>query len=429
MGDQENGTLLSGSEGRVHQIRQELEIILKSSAFRGSKRSQLFLRHVVERALVGCEEIKERSIGVEVFGRDATYDPGDDSVVRGTARDVRSRLNQFHLAHKDRPVRIELPHGSYIPEFHWPEDSPAAEVRQIAAQHVAETEPAKPAKAGPPRQKWWRWAAVCGICTLLAGVVLWVAGQRQTLAPPKVLERFWSPLVSVPEPVLICAPAPVSYDFSGPVRKRFGTMPPSSPLQVGPIRFPPDGIVYGREIATFTDTYVGQGDAQAIARFAAMLGRMGKPFELKTCLRTSLGDLRHTPAIVIGAFDNDWSGRETDDLPFVFSCNPKHLVRETGFAKRQWIPAKGPQGQNLDDYALISRLWDPSIGQYVVLAAGIMNYGTEAAGEFLTNPAYLAEAFRNVSSNWSKQNIQIVLHVTVIDKSPGGPRVVAMRVW
>jgi hypothetical protein len=47
----------------------------------------------VERALEGCEEIKERSIGVEVFGRDATYDPGDDSVVRGTARDVRSRLS------------------------------------------------------------------------------------------------------------------------------------------------------------------------------------------------------------------------------------------------------------------------------------------------------------------------------------------------
>ena len=418
------------SEERGRQIRQELEICLKSRAFRGSKRSQLFLSHVVERALEGCEEITERSIGVAVFGRDATYEPSNDAIVRGTVRDVRNRLALFNLGYKDRPVWIDLPHGSYVPEFHWPEaGSPVAEVPQLPYPHVAEEEAARPAM---PRQKWWRWAAaLSALCALLLGMALWVAGRRQMLAPPTVLERFWSPLVSVPEPVLICAPTPVTYDFRGPVRERFGTMPPqsSSPLQVTPITFPPDGIVYGREIVTFADLFIGEGDAQAMAQFAAMLGRMGKPFELKTASRTSLDDLRHTPAILIGAYTNDWSGRENEDLPFVFTCDPTHLVSETGLAKRQWIPAKGPQGQDLDDYALVTRLWDPSVGQYVVLAAGIMNYGTQAAGEFLTNPVYLAEAFRNVSSNWSKQNIQIVLHVSVVDRVAGAPRVAAVKVW
>ena len=79
--------------------------------------------------------------------------------------------------------------------------------------------------------------------------------------------------------------------------------------------------------------------------------------------------------------------------------------------------------------AVVARVWDPTTRQPVVLAAGVMNYGTQAAGEFLTNPAWMAEAFRNVSSDWSNKNIQIVLHVTVIGKIPGAPRVVAVKVW
>ena len=431
--DQGSGALLRADEERVRQIREELETALKSGAFRGSKRSQLFLRYVVDRALEGCELIKERSIGSEVFGRKATYDPGDDSVVRVTARDVRIRLSQFYVANKDRPVSIELPPGSYLPEFHW--SDAGSQVGEPPAQlpdpRLAGLEPARPAQAAlPPRRKWWRWAEILTLSGLLAGMALWPAGRRPLLGPPTALERFWAPLVNVHEPVLICAPTPVTYDFRAPVRQRFGTLPPeSSPLLARPIPFPPDGVVYGREIATLTGSFVGEGDAQAIAQFAALLARMGKPFELKTGSRTSLGDLRRTSAILIGAYTNEWSGRVAGGLPFVFSTAPTYSLRESGGARRQWIPAKGPQAEDLDDYALITRVWDPTTRQHIVLASGIMSYGTQAAGEFLTNPVYLAEAFRGVSSNWSNQNIQIVLHVTVIGKVPGAPRVIAMRVW
>jgi len=166
-----------------------------------------------------------------------------------------------------------------------------------------------------------------------------------------------------------------------------------------------------------------------MAHLAAMLSRVGKPFELSTVSDTALDDLRRGPSVLIGAFTNQWAGRVAGGLPFVFTTVPTHSLRETGGAWRQWIPAKGPQEQDLDDYALVTRVWDPTTRQTVVLAAGVMNYGTQAAGEFLTNPAWMAEAFRNVSSDWSNKNIQIVLHVTVIGKIPGAPRVVAAKVW
>ena len=408
-------------------------LTLQSGAFRGSKRSQLFLRYVVDRALEGCDLIKERSIGVEVFGRKPTYDPGDDSVVRVTAHDVRGRLNQLNAINKDRPVFIELPPGSYPPEFRWAETVAAvAELRVNGASQPTdaeqvELEPDVPAKAGPRLWRWWPLAAACALGLGLGG---WVAVRHQTVTRPTPIGQFWAPLMATREPVLIGAPAPVTYDFRAPARQRFSTShSESSPPQASSLVFPADGVVYGREIATLTGAFVGEGDAQAIAQFAAMLARMGKPFELKTGSHTSLDDLRRGPSILIGGFTNEWSSRIAGGLPIVFSTTPSYSLRENGGAKRQWIPAKGPQDQDLDDYALITRVWDPTTRQHVVLAGGIMNYGTQAAGEFLTNPVYLAEAFRNVSSDWSNKNIQIVLHVTVIGKVPGAPRVVAAKVW
>jgi hypothetical protein len=51
-------------------VRAELERILASPEFKASKRCQDFLQFVVDRALAGVtEDLKERTIGIEVFGR------------------------------------------------------------------------------------------------------------------------------------------------------------------------------------------------------------------------------------------------------------------------------------------------------------------------------------------------------------------------
>src|SRR6516162_8583858 len=111
-------------------IREQLERLLESHLFRNSKRYPNMLRHIVERTLAGrSEEIKERSLGVLVFGRPADYDCSADPVVRMSAAEIRKRLAQYYSEprHRDQ-LRIELPIGSYIPEFHWPEGNPPAAV-------------------------------------------------------------------------------------------------------------------------------------------------------------------------------------------------------------------------------------------------------------------------------------------------------------
>jgi len=101
------------------EVRQQLERILASEPFRHSRRASAMLRYAVERTLAGeAERIKERTIGVEVFGRPAAYDTAADHIVRSTAGDVRRRLAQYYQENSQAGLlRIDFAPGSYVPHF------------------------------------------------------------------------------------------------------------------------------------------------------------------------------------------------------------------------------------------------------------------------------------------------------------------------
>src|SRR5713101_5721269 len=129
-------------------IREELARVLSSHEFRTSKRSQDFLRYVVENTLDGhADLLKERTIGIEVFGRSTSYEPSDDATVRVKAGDVRKRLGLYYADQgSHNPVRIELPAGTYVPEFRW-SDAPAATLAPAAPE--LDATPAEPASPKP----------------------------------------------------------------------------------------------------------------------------------------------------------------------------------------------------------------------------------------------------------------------------------------
>ena len=65
----------------------------------------------------------------------------------------------------------------------------------------------------------------------------------------------------------------------------------------------------------------------------------------------------------------------------------------------------------------------------VVVAAGLTGYGTLAAGEFLTNPAYLGAMAKNAPKDWVHKNLQLVIATEVIHGNSGPPRVVDQYFW
>ena len=110
---------LAESEIDVALLRQHLKEIIEGTAFRGSHRSGQFLSYIVLQAITGnFESLKERVIGVELFGRSPSYDTGEDAIVRVTASDVRKRLLQHYGQYGSASVfRISLPLGNNVRSF------------------------------------------------------------------------------------------------------------------------------------------------------------------------------------------------------------------------------------------------------------------------------------------------------------------------
>lgn len=148
-------------------VRQHLKEVLASHAFAGSKRTQDFLRLIVEHALRGeADSLRERMIGVEMFGRPIDYDTGSDSVVRVKATEVRKRLAQFYLEASGKPeVRIELLSGSYMPRFVF-----APQPGELLPPNLEQPAIAPKIGEGKPLARNWRRSP-----RLLAGVTLGLA--------------------------------------------------------------------------------------------------------------------------------------------------------------------------------------------------------------------------------------------------------------
>lgn len=99
----------------------ELDRILSSQHFQASERRRAFLRFIVEETLADRGGgLKGYTIALAVFGRDESFDPQADPVVRLEARRLRRDLDSYYVdAGQATPVRIAIPKGSYVPYFEW----------------------------------------------------------------------------------------------------------------------------------------------------------------------------------------------------------------------------------------------------------------------------------------------------------------------
>ena len=88
---------IAETKGGLASLQQHLKEVIEGDVFKGSHRSGQFLQYIVDQAVAGhFDSLKERVIGMELFGRSASYDTGDDAIVRVTASDVRKRLLQHY---------------------------------------------------------------------------------------------------------------------------------------------------------------------------------------------------------------------------------------------------------------------------------------------------------------------------------------------
>lgn len=109
----------SSSNVTAAQVRAQCDRILASKGFSRSQRQSTFLKYVVEAELEGqADRLKEYTLGLEVFDKDDSFDPGIDSIVRVEASRLRSKLSEYYVGEgREDSLRIDIPKGHYVPTF------------------------------------------------------------------------------------------------------------------------------------------------------------------------------------------------------------------------------------------------------------------------------------------------------------------------
>jgi len=417
---------LERTSGKIsaEDIRAQLARILESASFKNSKRHPRFLHFIVEKTICGrTEDIKERSIGIEVFDRQPDYDLANDAIVRVAAGEVRKRLAQYYVeeAHAHE-LRIELPTGSYIPVFlaanHHQPSNETAHVEMLELPHSSTTVPSVTAtvehRSLQSRQiilgKRPAWRPVfwgVGAAIVICGAITLAYQER----PGRALDQFWKPILAGDQSVVMCV---------GDLNWMM------APDDTNIVTEPLNQIMTRRN-------HVGPYDVGAVATIADFLGANGKHLSLSLGDNTDLSGLRAGPAIFVGAFDNPWTQRILAGFRFQFvrdtganianiqdSQNTRQLNWEVDFTK--------PLSAISRDHAIVARVSSALTGQTDLVIAGIGPYGTTAASEFVRNPKYFNQFASQAPAGWQNKNVEIVLSTDVVNGRSGPPNIVSFDV-
>lgn len=422
-------------------IRLQLQAILESPAFQGSNRSRQFLAYVCEKSLAGdVGALKEKTIAVEVFGRSPESSLGEDTIVRVGAREVRKRLAQFYVLPDGAAskVRIDLPSGSYAPEFRYVTPEKEKEPAPVAEVAAPPSPPpvVEPAKAAP---RWTpRALLIPGIIIVAIAAVVLLTRQNAPDANAVAFSRFWQPVLRSSDPLLLAVGHPIVYHPSArAVKLSEDRLPPMPIPGQRPLQLAPNELT-GADIVPVLNQYVGFGDMVVSTQVAAMLAKQSKDVRVRMANSVQFADLRQSQALLVGAFTNRWTMELGQSWRFQFArtSEPSTMIVDTfdknpkpGAARREWRTTPRDDGSVAVDYILVSRIPRSTTGGLLIVAAGVKQFGTEAAGRLLTDPHQLGGILRKLPQGWEEKNLQVVLQTKVIGNTPAEPELVAWHVW
>jgi hypothetical protein len=379
----------------------QLDRILRSPAFSKSQRYSAFLRYCVERALDGKGDLlKERSVGVDVFDRRPDYDPGTDHVVRSAAAEVRKRLAQYYQDHAAAgELRIEVLPGSYVPQFssaHTPLPAPAKADLPVMPEGATER------RRSPSR----RTAMAAAI--VLVGAVLLLFWYRPWRVPTGV-EWFWSPLLSAPKQVTIfIGPAALVTTETDSARGEAAAATVETVMKANTVSF---------------------ASAASAAKISGFLQAQGKSSLVLSSVTSKFDDLQRGPAVLLGGLNNAWTIRLMDTLRFGFDVQDSR-IHDRQQPKENWrFDFTAPYQRVTRDYAVISRVMHPATEQMTLIVAGLGQWGTLGAVDFITDPVRLAKLRESATNRQRDANFQAVIGVDVVNGAIGPPKILATYFW
>jgi hypothetical protein len=407
------------------EVRGALENILSSKHFINAHKKKKFLRLICDFYIEGrAQELNEHILGYDVFGRDNSYHPSDDPIVRVFAHEIRKKLEAYYTNEgASDPIRLEIPAGSYQPVFtrHLPEPEPQPS-KPSAMQPETEREIA--------RRLWPGKIGVSVALLILIGAVialaLWNRQLRREIdsaevaKSPETYGAVWASFMKDNNPPLVILSNPPVLRFINPSDPE--ALKDSIPLAPETVEALKDKFVTNPEITiresigpggdqveqtrgngviernrtprliVSTNVHTGMGEAIGLHYLTDLFRKSSRSILLKQSRTLSAEDLKkHNVIMLGGVWVNEWTGKlkRSEDFLFTDKGTIENRNPQPG-EEREYIPQFDRRTGNLIvDYALITVKPNISDANQVMLLAGVYSQGTEAASEYVTNKTYL----------------------------------------
>lgn len=417
------------------ECKAVVQRLAASASLRKAHRLRDFLLFVTERAFANRpEELTEHSIGVHVFGRPPHYTPAEDNIVRVSARQLRTKIQEYFSGEGlNEPWIIEIPKGTYVPTFCR---------KEFAVEAPAAGPAVIPAGMGPDRKMAFAlWLATFAIAALsLACVVLW----RQNAALGAMQEKQDAPRTIVGDAVL-------TYGGDTKIVLTDSALVLMNSLAAKTVSVSDyasrDFVVQGASLMTTprekwlwtllsTRQITSLADVGMLIRLFQTEGSSRHRIFVHHASHVTVRDFKNNNFVIIGSpASTPWASLFETSLNFYFDAKPESqgtalLNRNPQRGEKLRYDNRVESGQVVAAPARIALLPNLAGTGRVMLIAGTNMESTEAAGEFASDPSALKTALSRfgVKSLSELHSFEILLDTSPLAGTTRSKQVVASRV-
>ncbi|MDZ7638325.1 MAG: hypothetical protein U5J83_08770 [Bryobacterales bacterium] len=403
------------------EVRGHLRRILDSPHFIHAHQLQHFLDHLVTSALEGrSDDLKEYSLGRDVFRRGESYDPRNDAIVRVQASILRKRLAAYYEnGGSGEAMRIELHKGSYVPHFVFGGTGPAH------SKLEASPSPAQSQAAPASRRELLKIAAgfAAGAAVATGAWVVTAKSSAPALAfedggalsfpAREVSPRIWGPLLSGEHPIQLAFGCPQFFRGGGLYVRDVNVNNTQEEAADRKLRELTRQL--GLYLAPAPNTYTGVGEILGIYRMTQFVTHQGMESNLENVQLLTPELIRNKNLILVSSY-RFRTLLELLSLPQAFSAEYMGggaivpLEPRPNEQKRYGPIGSGGVSRS---YGLVSYWTRPETGGRILLMSGIESWATQGTVMYITGETYLRDLERLLSPAFNEESrgVQILVEI------------------
>jgi len=392
-------------------VREQIDRLTTSQAFRNRLTLQRLLRFLGEHSLdSAAPDLKEYTVGVELFGKPESYDPQADPSARVQLGKLRQKLDEYYRTEgASDPLILEIPQRRF-----------ALHTSRRAADVPETPIAAEPVRRGPAT------SLTLPVLLAILAAIGWTLFLTRNLSPSRsasshqgdVVSRFWHAVAAGTKPTTVCLATPLFLGVAGN-RYRSPRIETFEQAQSNPEIRKLLGVVGGGPLTREYD-FTGVGEAIAAFLFGGLFSRMNAPVDVRLEPALSWEDIKTSNVVFLGSTKFNQKLREIP-LPTNFIVEPGGIRNLSPLPGEPAVysATRTSAGQVIEDYALISRIPGLTPGLTYYLFGSRSSYGSWSTAECATKPECLGGLMERVSGGGPDPDyFEIVARVRYRDRVP-----------